>query len=179
MQSEDKLTAMKPFPGLSAQLIGSLHFSNYPALPEHGWESAAASRGAGSKWAGTAGIRDEASVFWRGMIHPHAESSGADSGFVVAADVISEKELKSCFVSQIVSLKLSSLKKNLILSENGRSNPKPLIQACWRPPAWFRAGAGRGLRAGRHRGCSVPPAHLGVLSGGVSGATGPRLLLAC
>lgn len=45
------------------------------------------------------------------MIHPNAESSGADSGFVVAADVISEKELKSCFVSQTLSLKLSSLKK--------------------------------------------------------------------
>lgn len=36
-----------------------------------------------------------------------AESNGADSGFVVAADVISEKELKSCFVFQTVSLKLS------------------------------------------------------------------------
>lgn len=45
------------------------------------------------------------------MIHPNAESSGADSGFVVAADVISEKELKSCFVSQTLSLKWSSLKK--------------------------------------------------------------------
>lgn len=45
------------------------------------------------------------------MIHPNAESSGADSGFVVASDVISEKELKSCFVSQTLSLKLSSLKK--------------------------------------------------------------------
>lgn len=47
------------------------------------------------------------------MIHPNAESSGADSGFVVAADVISEKELKSCFVSQTLSLKLSSLKKKI------------------------------------------------------------------
>lgn len=41
-----------------------------------------------------------------------AESNGADSGFVVAADVISEKELKSCFVFQTVSLKLSLKKKN-------------------------------------------------------------------
>lgn len=44
MQREDRLTAMKPFPGPGAQFMGSLHFSNYPALLEPGWESAAASR---------------------------------------------------------------------------------------------------------------------------------------
>lgn len=56
MQREDKLTAMKPFPGPGAQFIGSLHFSNYPALLEHGWESAAASHQGrlqvGGAWAG-------------------------------------------------------------------------------------------------------------------------------
>lgn len=35
-------------------------------------------------------------------------AAAGDSGFVVAADVISEKELKGCFVSQTMSLKLSS-----------------------------------------------------------------------
>lgn len=44
------------------------------------------------------------------MIHPMLKQRG-DSGFVVAADVISEKELKGCFVSQTMSLKLSSFFK--------------------------------------------------------------------
>lgn len=63
------------------------------------------------------------------MIHPMLKQRG-DSGFVVAADVISEKELKGCFVSQTMSLKLSSFfffskeKKNPILSESGRSKPQ-------------------------------------------------------
>lgn len=80
------------------------------------------------------------------MIHPNAESSGADSGFVVAADVISEKELKSCFVSQTLSLKLSSLKKkNLILSESGHSKPQTsnpgLLGGPWPSPV-LAPGAG-------------------------------------
>lgn len=56
-----------------------------------------------------------------------AGSTGADSGFVVAADVISEKELRKLFcfsdcVSEIVFFFLK--KKNLILSQSGRSKPQ-------------------------------------------------------
>lgn len=66
---------------------------------------------------------------------------------MVAADVISEKELKGCFVfqavSEIVSLSLLFflLKKLLILSENGCSKPQtanpgllegPFPGRCWR-----------------------------------------------
>lgn len=78
------------------------------------------------------------------MIHPMLKQRG-DAGFVVAADVISEKELKGCFVSQTMSLKLSSFfkkeKKNPILSESGRSKPQtsnpglleaPGLVQCWR-----------------------------------------------
>lgn len=79
------------------------------------------------------------------MIHPMLKQRG-DSGFVVAADVISEKELKGCFVSQTMSLKLSSFfkkkKKIRFYPKADVPNPKPLIQACWRPLAWSSAGAG-------------------------------------
>lgn len=128
---------------------------------------------ASSKWAGMAGIRDEASAFWREMIHPHAESSGADSGFVVAADVISEKELKSCFVSQIVSLKLSSLKKNLILSESGHSKPQTSNPGLLEAPGLVQSWRQARVAGGKHGGCPVPPAHGRVLGGRVSGPTRP------
>ena len=52
------------FPGPGSRFICNLHFSNYKALLEHGWESEAAShRGSGSK---SAGIRTTPMVFWRG-----------------------------------------------------------------------------------------------------------------
>lgn len=104
------------------------------------------------------------------MIHPMLKQRG-DAGFVVAADVISEKELKGCFVSQTMSLKLSSFfkkeKKIRFYPKADVPNPKPLIQACWRPLAWSSAGAGRRLLEGNRGG---RPAHRRACSG----VMGPR-----
>lgn len=135
-----KLATINPFPGLGSQFICNLHFSNYK--PSAAWvgKRTAPTEGAGlgttPQW-----------VFWRGNDTSRCpECSEADSGFVVAADVISEKELKGCFVfqsvSETVSLSLSFvLIKKLILSENGCSKPQtanpgllegPFPGRCWR-----------------------------------------------
>lgn len=127
-----------------------------------------------------AGIGTRPRVFWGEMMHPDGWRRGADSGLVVAADVISEKELRKlfCFSDCVSEIVFFFFFLNLILSQSGCSKPQtsnpgllegPCPGRCWRRVQ----GAG-----GEARGHGVQPAtELGPAGGAPQGD--PPLLLGC